>query len=159
MDKLTPIPTGGLKVPDSSFPSLAKSLIDRLHKEYATLNDVSTDLLLSLYNCFGNTFERALKQADSKPLLVFESLSGQRLWKVQTKDSSIYIFPHVNYCKCDAYKYQVLHHNAAYTCKHYLSAEINFARKIFDIEKISDKKMNELLITVYIGPRCEADRR
>ncbi|KAL1454252.1 hypothetical protein WDU94_010525 [Cyamophila willieti] len=134
MDELEPSQN---KAPSHcSLSQLAKALIDRLQQEYLDTNEISLDLLVSLYQCFGNTFERALKQADSKPLILFKSTSGQQLWKVQSSDdTSIYILPHVNFCKCEAFKYQVLKQNVALTCKHYLSAEINYARKMFKLNK------------------------
>ncbi|KAI5724904.1 hypothetical protein M8J77_008563 [Diaphorina citri] len=151
--------TGAQTIRSVTFPQLVKVLIERLHKEYSTQNDISTDLLLSFYKCFGNTFERALKQADAKPLIVFESTSGQKLWKVQSSgDASIYILPHVNYCKCDAYKYQVLKQNSAFTCKHYLSAELNFARKKIEVEhlrKFDKLKLHDISYETTTGEKLK----
>uniref|UniRef100_A0A8D8S601 Uncharacterized protein n=1 Tax=Cacopsylla melanoneura TaxID=428564 RepID=A0A8D8S601_9HEMI len=60
----------------SSSSQLAKALIERLHQEYLDTNEFSLDLLAALYHCFGNTFERALKQVDSKPLILYKSTAG-----------------------------------------------------------------------------------
>lgn len=111
---------------------------------------VSDADLLELNSLFGPVFERALETLDSVKIIVYKSPNRLcELIEIQGHSNHVYkLFPYVNYCPCQSFKHQVLHHRTQYTCKHVLAARIAQIFNKVEERVLTDDQFNFLMKNV-----------
>lgn len=103
-------------------------------------------MLLILHSLFGAVFLRATELLDTSKFTIYQTQDGLRkLLKINSKSEEYSIFCDVNYCRCQAFKYQVLRSKSAFTCKHYIASKLVEVTGKYKNEILSDSQFIELL--------------
>ncbi|XP_021936299.1 zinc finger SWIM domain-containing protein 7-like isoform X2 [Zootermopsis nevadensis] len=88
-------------------------------------NEVTDEILLALHSLFGKPFEKALELLESSCVVYVRCGQGRYVVQVTGSSGTPYtLFPHVNFCSCPAYRYQVISTQKFLTCKHILAARL-----------------------------------
>lgn len=122
-------------VNDQKYADFVDNLLKETADDFEREKKFSDSNLLKLYKLFGRPFERALDlyeqqrvtQISTSDAIITEPCksTSEASWLMQVKGHSgaLYtLFPEINYCTCDAFRYQVLRDRSAFTCKHILAA-------------------------------------
>lgn len=139
-------------------------IVDRLLKEsvedFEKSGKFSDKILLSLYNVFGEVFERALELHEEGRITHISSSApvakgscyhrNNARWLLQVKgfSGSIYtLFPEINFCTCLSFRSQVLNDRVIFTCKHVLAGWLaTVDRGKLSYQQITSKQFQDFLL-------------
>ncbi|XP_055608342.1 zinc finger SWIM domain-containing protein 7-like isoform X2 [Uranotaenia lowii] len=125
------------------------------------LRKISKEHLLELESLFGQALlSRALQLVhdDKKPIKVYLTANAvSRLYEVPgSKYPAIYkIFPGINFCSCESFRYWVLQNRHQATCKHVLAVWLATSLGRIQEETVSEKAFQQLKADL-IKERCSS---
>ncbi|XP_031776506.1 cell cycle checkpoint protein RAD1 [Apis florea] len=139
-----------------------KESAESFEKEQKFLDNV----LLNLYNIFGDVFERALELYEQERIThIFPSENpgiaphsdrnnSRYLIQIKGLSGTTYIlFPDINYCICGSFRCQVLNNRSLFTCKHVIAAWLAaVTKKKLSHQYITEKQFQNLLL--YQNATC-----
>ncbi|XP_044739551.1 zinc finger SWIM domain-containing protein 7-like [Chrysoperla carnea] len=134
-----------MKLNKPLLPNITNEIFKDLNNDELTSDDY-----LKLYSIFGEIFTRALELLDKATFTLLSTQDGlRRCVRVETNSTQMYhLYLNVNYCSCQAFKYQVLTSAQDLTCKHVLAVKLAVmlnkcaqqtltSKQIMDIMKMS----------------------
>lgn len=111
---------------------------------------VSPEILQSLHAVFGNVLIRAAEMLESASFIQYQTHNKKRkLVKVVNRSEQYTLFMNINFCHCQAFKFQVLHARNAITCKHVLATKLAQICEQIKVELITDNQFADLLNYQY----------
>lgn len=107
---------------------------------------VSEEILNSLHSLFGAAFFRATELLESTSITLYQTTDGSRkLFKLIRGNEQYFVFPNINFCCCQAFRYHVVQSSISITCKHVLAVALVQITKKFQTEALTDLQFAELL--------------
>ncbi|KAF2896554.1 hypothetical protein ILUMI_09604 [Ignelater luminosus] len=132
------------------IPTLALNLLTDAEAHYKQDNKFSPEILQSLHAVFGNVLIRAAEMLENASFLRYQTHNKKRqLIKVVNRSEQYTLFTNINFCHCQAFKYQVLQTRNVITCKHVLAAKLAHICGQMKVELVTDNQLADLLNYQY----------
>lgn len=145
---------------DEKYIKFVNDVLKETSESYEKEQKFSDNVLLNLYNIFGDILERALDLYEQGRVThIFPSetvgvasynVRNNARYLIQVKglsNVSYTLFPDINYCTCASFRCQVLNDKSLFTCKHVLAAWLAaFTKDKLSYQYIAEKQFQSLLL-------------